>query len=374
LMLLAAILGFLEKQGDTDIAALAPEQLGILPASVPPTSVVEFPVAALRSALTAVCSNDAPDSDVDDWTQEQIDADFEAYLALQLSLSDLSDLSDRISVSSSAEHLHLAALLQDDPALRVELLDRAISLNPSDPMLIWGAVRICSDSGASVDCPLHDWEQRLIDVDGQNSESWVLVAANRYAAGEYDMALEAMGHASTAAESRAYWTETAEMIERGFAAVSDYAFPERAYMALGLATSKLPRYDKYATMCEEQSAKNVDWAYACVAYGELVEYRSKTSMDAEMAHYIQRLGLEALGETERAAAVEQRLQARRQERLDSAKEYAPATERLFFSNPSIFSAYLAAARSEGEVAARARITKEIERLLEQQPELACQPI
>ncbi|MCP5089543.1 MAG: hypothetical protein GY949_01325 [Gammaproteobacteria bacterium] len=371
LLVLAAILGFLEKQGDTEIAALAPEPMEILPASVPPTSVVEFPVAALRSALTAVCSNDAADSEHKEWTQEEIEADLDALNELELRLSDLSD---RLSLSSSAEHLHLAALLEDDPALRVELLDRAISRDPSDPLLIWGAVQMCSESGESVDCPLRDWEQRLIAVDGQNSESWVLVAANRYAAGEYDKALEAMRYASTAAESRAYWTETAEMIERGFAAWSDYAFPERAFLALGLATSKLPRYGDYWTMCKEQSAKNMDWAYACVAYGELVENQGKTVMDVDMAHSIQRLGLEALGETEKAAVVEQRLQAHRQERLDSLEEFNPATERLFFSNPSLFLAYLAAVRSEGEVAARARITLEIERLLEQQPELACQAI
>ena len=29
-------------------------------------------------------------------------------------------------------------------------------------------------------------------------------------------------------------------------------------------------------MCKEQSAKNVDWAHACLAYGELVENQGKT--------------------------------------------------------------------------------------------------
>jgi len=88
----------------------------------------------------------------------------------------------------------------------------------------------------------------------------------------------------------------------------------------------------------------------------------------------QKLALEALGEFEKAAVVDQRLEAQRREMLDSVKDYNPATERLIFSNPSLFSAYLAAVRSDGEVAARARIAKDIKRLLEQQPELVCQPI
>ena len=81
-----------------------------------------------------------------------------------------------------------------------------------------------------------------------------------------------------------------------------------------------------------------------------------------------------MGELEKAADVEQRLQARRQERLDSIKDYNPAIERLIVSNPTLFSAYLAAIRSDGEIAAQRYIRKEIEQLLEQQPELACESI
>lgn len=50
------------------------------------------------------------------------------------------------------------------------------------------------------------------------------------------------------------------MIERGFAAASDYAFPERAEMAFGFAASELPRDGDYVTMCKEQSTESVDWA------------------------------------------------------------------------------------------------------------------
>ncbi|MDZ7768225.1 MAG: hypothetical protein U5K38_03730 [Woeseiaceae bacterium] len=107
-------------------------------------------------------------------------------------------MSERLSVSSTAEHLHLAALLEDDPTLRFELLDSAISRSPSDPFLVWGAVKICSKVIESIPCPLRDREQLLIAVDGQNSESWIRIAANRYAANDYHAALEAMRHASTA--------------------------------------------------------------------------------------------------------------------------------------------------------------------------------
>jgi hypothetical protein len=363
LLVLVAVLELREKQNDTGITAPAPITTAVQPAASSPAPPQEFPVAALRSALTVVCSNDAPDSDDKDPTQEE----FKAYL------NELNELKLNLSESSSAEHLHVAALLENDPALRVELLDRAISANSDDAFLLWSAVQICSESGESVDCPLRDWEQRLITVDGQNSESWIRVAANRYAAGEYDAALEAMRYASTAAESRAYLTEMTEMIERGFAAGSDYAFSERSFMALNIAASKLPRYGDYVTMCKEQSAKNVDFAYTCVAYGELVGHQGKTEMGVAIARTIQKLAHEALGEWENAAEIEQRLQARRQQRMDSIGDYNAVTERLIFSNPTLFYSYLAAVRSKGELEAQRYLAEEIERLLAQQPELACGP-
>ena len=145
-------------------------------------------------------------------------------------------------------------------------------------------------------------------------------------------------------------------------------------MAFGFAASELPRYGDYVRMCEERSVQSIEWAYACLAYGELVENQGKTEVGVGIARSIQKIALEALGELEKAAEVEQRLAARRQERLDSIKDYNPAIERLIFSNPTLFSAYLAAIRSEGEETARRQITVEIARLIEKQPDLACEQV
>ncbi|MDJ0906803.1 MAG: hypothetical protein QNI96_12335 [Woeseiaceae bacterium] len=365
LIVLAYVFGQRDEPDETEVAAPTPISAGVPLAAATASTPTEFPAAELRSALTDVCSNAATDSADREWTQEEIQTQIDAFNEQKQTLSE------SLSASSSAEHLHVAALLEDDPASRFELLNAAILRNTSDPFLVWGAVQICSEAIEAMPCPLRDWERLLIAVDGQNSESWIRVAANRYAASDYDEALEAMRHASTAAESRAYWTEMIEMIERGFAAGSDFGFPERAGMAFGFAASELPRYGDYVKMCEERSSQSVDWGYACLAYGELVESQGKTEMGVAIARSIQRLALEGLGEAEKAAEVQRRIEARRQERLDSIKDRNPAIERLIFSNPTLFSAYLAAIRSEGEENARHRIGIEIERLLKQQPELAC---
>lgn len=108
------------------------------------------------------------------------------------------------------------------------------------------------------------------------------------------------------------------MVERTLADVSDYAFPERTEMVFGFAASELPRYGDYVNMCREQASKRVDWAHACLAYGELVEIQGKTEMGVAIAHAIQRLALEALGKLEKVAEMERRLQASRQERAASS--------------------------------------------------------
>ena len=142
-------------------------------------------------------------------------------------------------------------------------------------------------------------------------------------------------------------------------------------MAFGFSGGALPRYGDYVGMCEERSAQSVDWTYACLAYGELVENQGKTRVGVEIARSIHKIALEALGELKKAAEVEQRLATSHRAMLDSFKDHNPAVEWLIFSKPALFSAYLAAVRAEGEEGALRQMTATIERLLEQQPELAC---
>ena len=354
------------SRDDTQVPAPPPISADVPLAAATAPSPTELSVGELRSALTEACSTDGAESVNKDGEQEEIQARIDAFKELRLNLSD------SLSASASAEHLHLAALLSNDSVARVRLIKRAVSRSPSDPFLLWSAVRICSDPAVSPDCPLDDWEQRLIMVDGQNSESWIRIAANRFAAGEADAALKAMQHAATAAETRSYWTETVEMTERGLAAAgADHPFPERAEMAFGIAAMMLPVYSDYTRMCAKQAPLSADWAYACLGYGELAENQGKTEIDVAIGRQIQKTAYEALGELEKAAEVANRLQRHRQERLSADFAHTQLIDRLLVSNPTMFWAYLAATRSVGEQAARRKITADIERIIAQQPDLAC---
>lgn len=321
----------------------------------------------LKFALRDLCASSIQPSEADNWGPEETQTETDWWNEQKRTISN------RLSVSASAEHLYLAALLESGSASQVELIDRAAALNPNDALIRWGAVHICTEQRVATGCPLRAWEKRLLEIDNQNSESWVRVSANRYRAGDLDSALDALRHAATSAETRAYWIETIEMSERGFAAASDFSFPQRAGMAFGLAASNLPDYGDYVTMCKEQSAKSVDWAYACLAYGELVENQGKTNMGVSIARTIQMAALESLGEVDKLAAVEERRQEDRQNMLDSVGDEYAVAELLMISNPAGFSAYLAAVSTHGELGARAYLAKETRRLLQEQPELACVP-
>ena len=343
----------------------ATNDIAELYAAAPNEQPTTFAQAEISSSLAEICSADDEDSANVTQSYAETMTQIEQYKEL------IRNVKDRLVVSTEAEHLHLAALLETDISSRVELITKAMSRNPNDAYLVWDAVQICADMADQSDCPLREWENRLIAIDGQNSESWVQIAANRYVAGDADEALRAMRHAATSAESRAYWTEAIEMIERGFAAGSDYSFSERAGAAFGIAATKLPDYGTYVNMCKEQSAGSAVWAYVCLAYGELVENQGKTDMGQSIARSIQKLALEAIGDEEKLAAVLDRQQLSKQEMWGLARDHNFLNERLIFSSPAIFSAYLAAIRTHGEVGARTYLREETSRWLDQHQDLDC---
>ena len=360
-------------EGETPAARPASSGVSLDVETAAPTA--EFPNAELRDALGDFCSERSSDAADATWLQDELQTETDAFnKEIDAFIKKQSALSDELSVSSSPEHLHVAAMLADDPATRVSLLEAAIANQPNDSFLLWDAVRICSETKETVRCPLEEWERLMVAVDGQNSEAWIRVAANRYAAHDYDAALDAMRYASSAAESRVYWTEMVEMIERGFAAGSDLDFSDRAFAALMIASLQLPRYRDYLRMCEDRSVHSTDWASACLAYGERVESQGKTEMGVSISRDIQRIALEELGELELAAKIRLRQERLREEKLAAIFEHRSPTTELLVSSPTLFSAYLAAIRSEGETSAWRQLTLEVERIIEQQPELACEPM
>jgi hypothetical protein len=206
---------------------------------------------------------------------------------------DTIGIRERLLESQDPEHLGAAALFADSAADQVGDITRALAGGRDNALLFSLAVQICDDVLDAVDCPIEKWEGELLRVDGQNRYAWLRVAANRLRRGEPDAALEAMQRAASAAETRAYWPGTLDMLDRARVAAGDYQFSDRA--ARSMAAANIPDYAAYAQMCRTQSPASAAWASACLRYGQQAELQDTTALGRAAARAIQVASLGASG-------------------------------------------------------------------------------
>ena len=274
-------------------------------------------------------------------------------------------LVERLSASPESEHLHVAALIEKDFETSLQLMQRALEINPDSAVALWTAANMCTSPLKTAACPLDEWVQRLVKIDGHNSEAWMLAATTSYAAGDTDAALEAMRQAAAAPETRIFWPDILELAERSLAAGGDFSFAERVSMAFGLI--RMPDYRQYTKMCREQSAQNAQWAALCLAYGEHAEQQSKTRLGTAMARSIQSIALEEMGDRSGHAEIQARIQEIRAQRWADTKSGKDSWLGFALYSPPLFEAYVKATRAVGEEEAAAYVMNEARRLLDQEP-------
>jgi hypothetical protein len=280
-------------------------------------------------------------------------------------------VSDRLSASTSAEHLHLAALLATDKGARIELITRAITTTPSHPFVVWSAVRLCMENhGAG--CPLDDWLVRLINIDSGNSLAWAQLAMHRYSSGESAAALNALRRGAAAAMANDYWVDVVALSVDSLAAASDLGFVERASLAFGISAMQTLPYHALTAMCRDES-RNAGWAYACLDFGAQLENEATSELSGMIALAIQRLAAETQGDEEQLAAIESRETARGERMREASDALGDSQFLLVASSPSIFESYLERIRQEGEISAAISFNEDIQALKEQRPDLACAP-
>ena len=279
--------------------------------------------------------------------------------------SDLAAVSARIVGSSDPEHLAAAALLAETPAERIDHIARAIETGRDNPVVVWIAVRLCSDvlsdESRDADCPMQEWERDLLRLDNQNSEAWILVAANRLRRGETDTALEAMQIAAAAPVTNEYFAESVAMVQRAVAAAGGYSFREQALIAFGVAAATpLPSYADYLRMCTEQAETDRLWAEACLEYGRLAERQSTTIIGRAVSQTIQEAALDAMGYD--ASEVVARREAERRAQIASV---TLGTPELVLESPARLASFLTLLKEQGEWSANARMQEEAARMQEQ---------
>ncbi len=270
--------------------------------------------------------------------------------------------------STNPEHLVAAALLLRQPDDQVAPVKRALETGGDNLVIVWTAARICSAAKDQDACPAGKLAERLIAIDPLNSETWMFAAVQRLQRGDKAGALAAVQRAGSATESRIYWAETIALMERAFAAASDYGFVDRARAAIGVASANLPRYSDYTRMCTQQSQVSEAWAYACLSYGELAERRGDTIIGELIARSMQISALKRLGDQAKLAEV-----VARGDRAEAARREAVGdrdADVLIFSTPDLFADFLNVLSQQGESAAQQWRHQEAARLRAELPACA----
>lgn len=353
---------------DADQPAIAnaqPSTPMLSPDSATPPSIADGPGETFEFSIEDLCAYAEYEAQA-----KRFDSDWKK--AAEEHESTLREVRHRLTVSEDPEHLHTAALLEDEPARRMDLMERAVSAGGDNPFHVWSAVRMCAELHEETSCPLQGWQARMLELDGQNSEAWILAAAVRMQAGAPGAALDAMRRAAAASESRVYWPETIEMTDRAFAAASDLAFRDRVTLGADFASLGLPDYVSYVTMCQEQSEQSQDWAYACLRYGEVSEREGKTAIGKRIALIIQRVALKSLGDESRLRAATGRYE-KVQRAMNAASLDSHETMLMVTSSPTLFSRYLASFRIAGEVETMASMREEAGRWARRHQDLECIP-
>jgi hypothetical protein len=260
--------------------------------------------------------------------------------------AELATTRGRLGISADPEHLAAAALLATAPGERAALITQALATSGNNPVVLWIAVRICSRGPGREACPVDDLSDRLLAIEPQNSESWMLAAVRRLGRGDDAGALYAVQRAGAAAESHTYWAEMIELLERAYAASTDYPFTKRVASAIGIAAANLPSYGDYSKMCATRSRASPVWAHACLAYGERAEQRGDTAMGESIGRSMQVVALKELDDPTRLAAVTER-----REQADAARLEAGKDSPLVISTPGLLAGYLDVLAQQGETAA-----------------------
>lgn len=280
------------------------------------------------------------------------------------------EIANALSVSSSPDHLYVAALLAEDTTDKIRLMARVLEVAPHDPFFLRGAVELCATTEEDL-CAAYDWEHRMIAADSEDSGTWVRVAANRYGRGDINRALEALERANSTTQTRSFWVENMEIVERSLAAVSDMPFAKRASHALSIAVNRIPDVGAYHAMCTAQSKTDVEWAEACLAFGRMTEERGTNLLSVAIAQDIQNRALKTLGREEEAAIVGARRERAREELETRFSKYGLYSPEITVAVPELFFEYVNLLKTVGERQALEDIETIILRRIGDSPEATC---
>ncbi len=283
--------------------------------------------------------------------------------------TQLTKAKQQLKDSDLIEHRHAKALISRDKDVRIDLLTQILSDDPNNVLALWHAAHTCSDMAKEHPCPLENWLQQLASLDGENSQTWALIAYNHFIKGNQSEALESMRRAGSASESRSYFKETTQMFQAALVSIGSFTRYEELQLGTVFGRAWQPAVRVYQSMCREQTDREFEWAQACRDYGAANTYSTETLRSAKIANAIHVDALNRLDQWDRAQQVADEFNTRI-ERISLDKSHDDKIL-LLQANEELLSKLFIQLRDEGEIASLSYLIRTLDEAYTRSSDPAC---
>ncbi len=315
-----------------------PQSAAVPRTDIAPPEPTESPVPHPRECKARMAPYDKP-------SKEEVQRIIEEAVVLLRSTQDY-------------ENMLAAAMLsaRRDTATTVELLNALGGEDATDPLVLWTGLSMCE--GGSVGCDYARVAANVRANHSTNAAFWIALAGNDLAEGRENDALEAINVALSAPGFDGYFAERYLLLDRAFAASTNWSAAERTLQIVEHFGSAPPGFRAVMAQCEKTEA--VAWAPLCDQLAAKLKVTNEL-MGRLYAYELQLKLLEARGQLEEIAelrdgAVQEALG------IQGDEDLMAATANLLFNDEMVLSRFLRDIESVGEIEAFRQLTEEVKRL------------
>ena len=247
------------------------------------------------------------------------------------------------------------------PGTTVDLLNELGGERTTDPLVLWSGLSICNNHD-TVSCDYTAIEENVRMNHSANGAFWAAVAGHEIGAGNPPAAREALVEALAAPYFDGYFAEQYMLLDRAFAATTNWSAAERALRIMEHVSTMPPGFRNLMKHCETSSAG--DWMSLC---DDLVEKLAEADelMARTVAYEMKGKLLRSRGQTDEANA----LRERRGAVISDVFEDEQRAKRMFnvlLNDEVLLSDFLQSVESYGEIPALEQLARMVDELQQEE--------
>lgn len=274
-------------------------------------------------------------------------------------LEELSAAASFLAASGDAELKIASALLHrwDAPERAVATLESLDGFASDDAFVVWALLGVC-DQRPVAGCGIGPFRSANANLHRNNGAFWLAYAIMAIEAGDDDAAIDALRHASTAAEFDTRYAEQLQLIDRGLAAATDW--PQGRRVAAAFAFVSVVPYDLSLLTRRCRASHDGVWPELCEQVGAHMAAAAPDTLTRLIGMDLEKIVAEGRGDAQAIQAIEERKQQLR--RTNASLELAGEFYNLLVNDEVRLQMYLADLDTYGEAEANHRLFAEAERL------------